>query len=50
VHPGLLALENVVLTPHIASASHATRVNMAMLAVNNCLAVLGGQPALTPVK
>ena len=49
VHPGLLALENVVLTPHIASASHATRMNMAMLAVNNCLAVLDGQPALTPV-
>ncbi len=49
VHPGLLALENVVLVPHIASASHATRMNMAMLAVNNCLAVLDGQPALTPV-
>jgi len=49
VHPGLLALENVVLAPHIASASHATRMNMAMLAVNNCLAVLDGQPALTPV-
>jgi lactate dehydrogenase-like 2-hydroxyacid dehydrogenase len=50
VHPGLLSLDNVVLTPHIASASHATRIAMAMLAVNNCLAVLDGKPALTPVK
>jgi glyoxylate reductase len=50
VHPGLLSLDNVVLAPHIASASHATRIAMAMLAVNNCLAVLDGKPALTPVK
>jgi lactate dehydrogenase-like 2-hydroxyacid dehydrogenase len=50
VHPGLLSLANVVLAPHIASASHATRRGMAMLAVTNCLAVLAGQPALTPVQ
>ena len=49
VHPGLLPLDNVVLAPHIASASRATRIAMAMLAVDNCLAVLGGKPALTPV-
>ena len=50
VHPGLLALENVVLTPHVASASRATRMAMAMLAANNCLAVLDGKPPLTPVS
>jgi lactate dehydrogenase-like 2-hydroxyacid dehydrogenase len=49
IHPGLLPLRNVVLAPHIASASHDTRVAMASLAVRNCLAVLGGKPPLTPV-
>src|SRR5438477_619150 len=42
VHPGLLGLDNVVLAPHIASASEATRHKMATLAVENCLAVLDG--------
>ena len=50
VHPGLLPLRNVTLAPHIASASHDTRVAMATLAVRNCLAVLEGKPALTPVS
>jgi lactate dehydrogenase-like 2-hydroxyacid dehydrogenase len=50
VYPGLLALRNVTLAPHIASASHDTRIAMATLAVRNCLAVLGGKPALTPVS
>jgi glyoxylate reductase len=49
VHPGLLPLDNVTLAPHIASASGETRVAMATLAVRNCLAVLEGKPALTPV-
>ena len=50
VHPGLLAVPNVVLTPHIASATVATRMKMAMLAADNLVAVLtGGQP-LTPVN
>jgi glyoxylate reductase len=49
VHPGLLALDNVVLAPHIGSASEGTRLKMATLAVNNCLAVLEGKPPLTPV-
>ena len=50
VHPGLLALPNVVLTPHIASATAATRMKMAMLAADNLIAVLGGAPPLTPVN
>jgi glyoxylate reductase len=49
VHPGLLGLDNVTLAPHIASASNETRIAMATLAVRNCLAVLDGKPALTPV-
>src|SRR5438309_6459193 len=49
VNPGLIPLANVVLAPHIASASSDTRVAMAMLAVRNCLAVLDGKPPLTPV-
>jgi glyoxylate reductase len=49
VHPGLLELDTVVLAPHVASASEATRVKMATLAVENCLAVLEGKPPLTPV-
>ncbi len=50
VNPALLALSNVVLTPHIASASAATRLKMAMLAADNLIAVLGGQLPLTPVN
>jgi gluconate 2-dehydrogenase len=51
VHPGLLAVPNVVLTPHIASASIPTRRAMAQLAVDNLIALLtGGEPktALNP--
>lgn len=50
VHPDLLSLPNVVLTPHIASATVATRVAMAELAADNLIAALsGGQPA-TPLN
>jgi len=41
-HP-LLKLENVVLTPHIGSATAETRVGMAVLAVKNLLAALEGE-------
>jgi gluconate 2-dehydrogenase len=50
VHPGLLAVRNVVLAPHIASATAATRLKMAMLAADNLIAVLTGGPPLTPVN
>jgi glyoxylate reductase len=49
VHEGLLSLENVVLVPHIGSATIETRTAMAQLAVDNCLAILHGKPPLTPV-
>jgi glyoxylate reductase len=49
IHAGLPPLPNVVLAPHIASASRDTRIAMATLAVRNCLAVLDGKPPLTPV-
>lgn len=44
VHPELLNVPNVVLTPHIASASLPTRRAMANLAVDNLLAALGVGP------
>jgi glyoxylate reductase len=49
VHPGLLPLENVVLSPHLGSATRETRTAMADLAVRNVLEVLGGRSPLTPV-
>jgi glyoxylate reductase len=49
VHAELLGLENVMLIPHIASATTETRTAMADLAVSNVLAVLNGEPPLTPV-
>ena len=42
LNPGLLELENIVLTPHIASSTRATRVAMAELAIENLRAALGG--------
>lgn len=44
VHPGLLEVPNAVLTPHIASASVATRRAMADLAADNLIAALGRGP------
>jgi gluconate 2-dehydrogenase len=44
VHPDLLAVPNVVLTPHIASATVATRRAMADLAAENLIAALGCGP------
>lgn len=49
VEPGLLELDNVVLTPHLGSATVETRTAMAELAARNAISVLRGQGALTPV-
>jgi glyoxylate reductase len=49
VHPGLLELENVVLVPHLGSATIETRTAMATLAAENVVSVLSGEPPLTPV-
>lgn len=43
VHPELLSMENVVVVPHIGSATFATREKMSLAAVNNILAVLRGE-------
>ena len=50
VHPDLLALPNVVLTPHIASATVATRRAMAELAADNLIAALTGGVPPTPLN
>jgi len=49
IHPGLLAHENVLLVPHLASATTETRTAMADLAADNVVAVLSGNAPLTPV-
>jgi glyoxylate reductase len=49
VHPGLASLENVVLIPHLGSATFETRAAMAELAAQNAVAVASGGKPLTPV-
>jgi glyoxylate reductase len=49
VPEGLLSLSNVVLTPHLGSATRQTREAMTRLAVDNVLAFERGDPLLTPV-
>ncbi len=46
---GLRKLDNVILTPHFASASIETRSEMSKLAANNIVAVLKGKGPITPV-
>ncbi|HUF97099.1 MAG TPA: D-glycerate dehydrogenase [Ilumatobacter sp.] len=50
VHPGLLTHDNVVLAPHLGSATVETRTAMAVLAARNVIEVLAGRPPLTPVS
>jgi len=48
--PGLVDLHNVILTPHIASGTKATRDKMSEMAANNIIAVLDGEEPLNPVE
>jgi lactate dehydrogenase-like 2-hydroxyacid dehydrogenase len=48
--PGLTELDNVVVVPHIASATPETRINMGKIAANNIIRVLNGQPPETCVN
>ncbi len=50
VHPGLIELDNVVLIPHLGSATIETREAMARLAARNAVEVVGGRQALSPVS
>ncbi len=50
VHPALLSVPNVVLTPHIASATEGTRRAMAALAVDNLIGFLVNGKAVTPLN
>jgi glyoxylate/hydroxypyruvate/2-ketogluconate reductase len=50
VHPDLLTVPNVVLTPHIASATQPTRMAMANLAADNLIAFLTGNRPITPLN
>jgi len=49
VPEALFALDNVVLLPHLASATRATRVAMGQLMIDNLKAHFTGRPLLTPV-
>ena len=49
IEPALLELENVTLIPHLGSATIETRTAMGVLAAQNVVAVLAGEPALTPI-
>ena len=49
INAALMPLENVLLIPHLASATTETRTAMADLAASNAIAVLNGQPAITPI-
>lgn len=50
VHPDLLTVPNVVLTPHIASSSVPTRMAMANLAADNLIAFFAGEPVPAPIN
>jgi lactate dehydrogenase-like 2-hydroxyacid dehydrogenase len=50
VPQALLEMDNVVLAPHVGSATHHTRNAMAQLVVDNLKAWCEGRPVLTPVK
>jgi len=50
LNPGLFKLKNVVLLPHLGSATIDARNNMAILAAKNVVAILSGKKPITPVN
>lgn len=50
VHPGLMRRSDVVLLPHLGSATRDTRRRMAELALGNVAAILRGDPPITPLN
>ena len=50
VHPGLIGRDDVVLLPHLGSATHKTRARMATMALTDAARVLRGQRPLHPVN
>jgi glyoxylate reductase len=50
IHPRLLAREDVVLLPHLGTATHATRAQMATMALTDAARVLRGEPPHHPVN
>lgn len=49
VPEAFFALENVVLQPHVASATHPTRKAMGQLVIDNLAAHFAGKPLVTPI-
>lgn len=49
VHPDLLPLSNVILSPHIASATTEARSEMSVVAADNIIAVLKGKDPINPI-
>jgi len=50
VHPELVKFPNVVLLPHLGSATQGTRIQMGRVCLDNVEAVLGGKPAPNQVR
>lgn len=50
VDPALLAVDNIVMTPHIGSATRSSRLAMSMLAASNLTEFFSGRAPVSPVR
>lgn len=50
IHPGLMTMHNVVLLPHLGSATQETRIRMGQVCLDNIAAVFGGRAAPNQVR
>ena len=50
IHPGLRTMHNVVLLPHLGSATQETRIRMGQVCLDNIAALLSGRPAPNQVR